>query len=194
MAKREKTVGDPKISRYLWLRENCILLILRCVVPFLDFTKSYTLQKASMLIELKITDDIHDWHAAYIRSLSSGFIPDPSTRTVRTSTYPDPGTIMSPPILVPLNPSGPRPATAARPQDIDSLVCSYCGFRRHTKKNCHRKEKAMKRLHKKSLEPSDIGSRGDVSNMEYMCAFRCRHAKYLRTLQWHHRIEVSKYA
>ena len=85
--------------------ENIQQLVGNHVAPYIYNAKNFTA-------------GIHDWHVAYIQSLYSGFIADPSMHTVRTSArttiYPDSGTIMSPPVLVPLNSSGMRPATAAQ--------------------------------------------------------------------------------
>ena len=73
-----------------------ILLMLRCVIPFLDsYEVIYTTK--SFYAQRTFTAAIFDWHVTYIRRLHSGFVPDPLTRTVRTSTgrtvCPDPGTI-----------------------------------------------------------------------------------------------------
>ena len=133
-----------------------VVFLVHYVLPFLDsFEILYTTR--SMYAYRSHTPRILAWHEAYIRTQCSGFVPDPARRVVRTSAgtmvYPDVGTVMRPSFLtvIPESITSSRsPAMASVYRDVDSLVCTFCGKRRHEAVNCHKKQKRDKQLAKRS--------------------------------------------
>ena len=129
-----------------------VVLVVRCVLPFLD--AYHVLYTTKLFYTYRtFSKTILAWHHAYITTLQQGFVPDPVRRTVRTSVggivYPDLESVMRSSSLRQLPATSkysPSPPTGVVYRDIDSIVCTFCGHRRHDEQNCHRKEKMMKKI------------------------------------------------
>ena len=129
-----------------------VVMVVQKILPFLDsFEVLYTTKGLYAYRTFTLT--IFAWHMAYIAKSFSGFVPDLARRVVRTTAgrtvYPDLGTFMCPSSLKAIPSLSASPSSMSSVyRDIDSLLCSYCGLRRHEEANCHRKEKMMRRLRK----------------------------------------------
>ena len=60
----------------------------------------------------------------------------------------------------------PAPAVGLIHRDVDSLVCTFCGKRRHEAQNCHKWEKMLKKLAKRAPLGASASNQwdGDFAN------------------------------
>jgi len=143
------SVRPPIQSR---LSSMTTAMVFRLVVPYLDsYEILFTTKCASTFISS--TPAVFNWWLQQARA--NRFVADVSANVLRTSNgilvRPDPGSVMEIQTLVQFESStSSSPVSAARFTDLDHLVCSYCGKKRHGFEFCWKwqklQEKRLRRL------------------------------------------------